>query len=268
MYKIIFYKNEKEISELGLVVYGAGFTKKYERETLINIEELDTSKINMMVLHGDISTKDAKNDYNPISLKDIRNSYMDYIALGHIHKFSGILKEENSYYAYSGCPQGRGFDEVGKKVVILGEVYKGGVDLKFIPINKREYIVKDIDISECDTYEDIKEKLLSILDEKDRLNNLFKITLTDNIKSHLYLDIKTLVEKLKNDYYFIKVLNKTTVEMSLDELANDYSIRGKFIKRMLEKLKEANEDEKEIINRALKIGLQSLSEEEVKLNDN
>ena len=260
--------SKKEISELGLVVYGAGFTKKYERETLINIEELDTSKINMMVLHGDISTKDTKNDYNPISLKDIRNSYMDYIALGHIHKFSGILKEENSYYAYSGCPQGRGFDEVGKKGVILGEVYKGGVDLKFIPINKREYIVKDIDISECDTYEDIKEKLLSILDEKDRLNNLFKITLTGNIKSHLYLDIKTLVEKLKNDYYFIKVLNKTTVEMSLDELANDYSIRGKFIKRMLEKLKEANEDEKEIINRALKIGLQSLSEEEVKLNDN
>ena len=37
---------------------------------------------------------------------------------------------------------------------------------------------------------------------------------------------------------------------------------------MLEKLKEANEDEKEIINRALKIGLQSLSEEEDEINDN
>ena len=37
---------------------------------------------------------------------------------------------------------------------------------------------------------------------------------------------------------------------------------------MLEKLKEADNDEQEIINKALNIGLQCLSEEEVKIDDN
>ncbi len=260
--------SKKEVNELGLVVYGAGFIKKYERESLINIEEVDSSKINIMVLHGDISPKDTKNDYNPIYIKDIGDSNMDYIALGHIHKFSGILKERNSHYAYSGCPQGRGFDEEGEKGVILGDVYKGGVDLKFVSINKREYIVKNIDISDCNTYEDIRDRLITLFDEKDRLNNLFKIILIGKVKEHFNLNIKTLVEKLRNDYYFIKVLNKTTVEIDLEEISNDYSVRGQFVKLMLEKLKDAKDDEKEIISRALNIGMQCLSEEEVKLNDN
>lgn len=259
---------KKEINELGLVVYGAGFAKKYERETLIDIKEVDFLKINMMVLHGDISSKDSKNDYNPININDISSSNMDYIALGHIHKFSGILKEGNSYYAYSGCPQGRGFDEEGKKGVILGEVYKGGVELRFVPINKREYVVRKIDISNCNTYEEIREKLTSLFDEKDRLNNLYKIILTGKTKSHLNLNIKVLMEKVKSDYYFIKILNNTTVEIGLDQISNDYSLRGQFVKLMLEKLKEADNDEKEIINKALNIGLQCLSEEEVKLDEN
>ena len=260
--------SKKEIRELELVVYGAGFVKKYERETLIKIELVDPSKINMMVLHGDISSKDSKNDYNPINIKDIGSSNMDYIALGHIHKFSGILKEGNSSYAYSGCPQGRGFDEDGKKGVVLGEVYKGGVNLKFVPINKREYVVRDIDISNCNTYEEISEKLISLFDKKDRLNNLYKITLTGKVKSHLNLNIKVLMEKVKNDYYFIKLLNNTTVAIDLEEISNDYSVRGQFVKLMLEKLKEADNDEKEVINKALNIGLQCLSEEEVKIGDN
>ena len=44
---------------------------------------------------------------------------MDYIALGHIHKFSGIKRIGNTYYAYSGCPEGRGFDEEGDKGIIF-----------------------------------------------------------------------------------------------------------------------------------------------------
>lgn len=260
--------SKKEIVELGLVVYGAGFTKNYERETLIDIEQVDSSKINIMLLHGDIASNNSKNQYNPINVKDLSDSNMDYIALGHIHKFSGVLRAGKSHYAYSGCPQGRGFDEEGKKGVILGEVYKGGVNLEFIPINKREYKVKYIDISDCNTYEEIKEKLISMFTEQDRLNNLFKIILTGNVKSYFNLNIKLLIEKVKHDYYFIKIVNKTTVEIDLDQISNDYSVKGKFVKLMLEKLQYADDEEKEILNRALNIGFQCLSEEEVKLNDN
>ena len=40
---------------------------------------------------------------------------MDYIALGHRHSFSGINIAGRTHFAYSGCPQGRGFDELDEK---------------------------------------------------------------------------------------------------------------------------------------------------------
>ncbi|MDU2867705.1 MAG: hypothetical protein E7B96_14775 [Clostridium perfringens] len=50
-------------------------------------------------------------------------------------------------------------------------------------------------------------------------------------------------------------------------MSKDYSIKGKFIAKIIEKLKEASDDDKEILKLALKIGIQCLSEDEVNLND-
>ena len=47
----------------------------------------------------------------------------------------------------------------------------------------------------------------------------------------------------------------------------DYSIKGKFIENMFNKINNANDEEKEILELALKIGIKSLLEEEVNLND-
>ena len=54
----------------------------------------------------------------------------------------------------------------------------------------------------------------------------------------------------------------------MDELIKGYSIKSIFAKKLYEKLKEAeNEEDEETIKLALKIGMQSLSGEEVKLYD-
>ena len=112
----------KEIEELNLVVWGAGFNNNYEHEGLINEINIDKSKINIMVIHGEIESGNSKNEYNPIYLRDIEKTGIEYVALGHRHKFSGILKSGNTNYAYSGCPQGRGFDEEGERGIIIGDI--------------------------------------------------------------------------------------------------------------------------------------------------
>ena len=94
----------KEVKELNLIVWGAGFRNSYENETLLRGINIDNDKINIMLLHGEITSSNSKNEYNPIYINDIYNSNIDYIALGHRHKFSGILKEGMTTYAYSGCP--------------------------------------------------------------------------------------------------------------------------------------------------------------------
>lgn len=257
----------REVKELNLIVWGAGFRNNYENETLLRGVNVDNDKINIMILHGEIASINSKNEYNPIYINDIYNSNIDYIALGHRHKFSGILKEGMTTYAYSGCPQGRGFDESGEKGVIIGEVYRGGTDLRFFPICKRKYVTKEINITGTNSYDEVIFKILSDLSNEEIHKNFYKIILKGELKEHFNLKENLLIEKLKNKFYYIKIINDTSIEINLEELSKDYSIKGKFIAKILEKLKDASDDDKEILKLALKIGIQCLSEDEVNLND-
>lgn len=257
----------KEVKELNLIVWGAGFRKNYENETLLRGINVDNDKINIMLLHGEIASTNSKNEYNPIYINDIYKSNIDYIALGHKHKFSGILKEGMTTYAYSGCPQGRGFDEEGEKGVIIGEVYKSGTNLEFFPVYKRKYVTKEIDITGTNNYDEVVFKVLSDLSDEEIYKNFYKIILKGELKEHFKLRENLLIEKLKNKFYYIKIINQTSIEVNLEESSRDYSIKGKFISKILEKLKDASDDDKEILKLALKIGIQCLSEDEVNLND-
>ncbi|MDU5260869.1 MAG: DNA repair exonuclease [Clostridium celatum] len=257
----------KEVKELNLIVWGAGFRNNYENKTLLRRINIDNDKINIMLLHGEITSSNSKNEYNPIYINDIYNSNIDYIALGHRHKFSGILKEGMTTYAYSGCPQGRGFDEEGEKGVIIGEVYKGGTNLEFFPVYKRKYVTKEIDITDTNNYDEVVFKVLSDLSDEEIHKNFYKIILKGELKEHFKLKENLLIDKLKNKFYYFKIINDTSIEVNLEELSKDYSIKGKFIAKIIEKLKEASDDDKEILKLALKIGIQCLSEDEVNLND-
>ncbi|MGL5379389.1 metallophosphoesterase family protein [Clostridium sp.] len=255
------------VEKLDSYIWGAAFNKSHINKSLLKKINIDSSKINIMTIHGDISSVEEGNKYNPITLREIAESGIDYIAIGHRHEYSGILREKNTCYSYSGCPQGRGFDELGDKGVVLGYVSKGMVDLKFIKTSKRNYYNMNIDISGLYTYEEIKSEILKNIDKEKRENNLYKIELVGEVDQHLKLREEILLSKIKDYFYFIKLVDKTEIKIDFREIANSYSVKGIFVKRMLDSIVEADDESKEIINMALKLGLQSLSEDEVKRDD-
>lgn len=254
------------IEDLKTVVFGAAFNEHHIRKSMIKDITVKRDYINIMTIHGDISNTDEGNDYNPITLKDIGNSGLDYIAIGHRHNFSGILRENNTYYAYAGCPQGRGFDELDDKGIIIGEIAKGAVDLRFQRTSKRNYYVKEIDISNSVSYEEVRIKIISSINEEDRKNNLYKIILKGEIESYINLKEEVILDKIKDDFYFVKVIDKTEVKLDFDKISKDYSIKGVYAKKLLEKMEE-EDCNKEVLKMALKLGIQCLSYEEVNLND-
>ena len=76
-----------------------------------------------MCLHGEVGVPGSR--YDPISEAELARSGMAYIALGHAHAFSGLRRAGDSFYAWPGCPEGRGFDETGDKGVIVADVRAG-----------------------------------------------------------------------------------------------------------------------------------------------
>lgn len=254
------------LEELNTVVWGAAFNEYHVRKSMIKNINANKNYINIMTIHGDISNSDEGNDYNPITLKDIGESGMDYIAIGHRHNFSGILRENNTYYGYAGCPQGRGFDELEDKGIIIGEVSKGAVDLSFFRTSKRNYYVNEINISNSVSYEEIRTKILSSIKEEDRKNNLYKIILKGEIESYINLKEDLILEKIKDAFYFVKVIDRSEVKLDFDKIAKDYSVKGVYAKKLLKKLEDKNYN-KDVLKMALKLGMQCLSHEEVNLND-
>jgi DNA repair exonuclease SbcCD nuclease subunit len=134
---VTVFKNSAECVELpedGVRIYGGAFCEVYKEEHILSKFSADENYINIAVIHGEIS---SDTPYGPIKIEEIRNSGMDYIALGHIHKRSDVLKEGKTHYAYCGCLEGQGFDELFEKGFYFGTIEKGKAELEFVPFCRR-----------------------------------------------------------------------------------------------------------------------------------
>ena len=68
---------------------------------------LDKSKKNIVVLHGQVSTYKQT---GCININQLMDKGIDYLALGHIHSYKKDRIDERGIWAYSGCLEARGFD--------------------------------------------------------------------------------------------------------------------------------------------------------------
>lgn len=256
------------LKELDTIVWGIGFNTSHVNKSLLRDVKRIEGYNNIMVIHGEITSTKEGNDYNPITEEDIVNSNMDYIALGHRHKFSGVKKIENTFYSYSGCPQGRGFDELDDKGVILLEIKDRFVESQFIRTSIRNYYEKEININGCFGYNEVKNKIINEIPNYDRKNNFYKIILRGEVSEEFTLNEEFLQEYLKDEFHFIRVIDKSEIKLDINELIKGYSLKSIFAKKIYERLENAEtEEEREVITLALKIGLQSISGEEVKINE-
>lgn len=249
-----------ELTELNTCIFGIGFSKQLEKNSLLqNFECIDKDKINILLIHGDVVNNGQSSDYNPIYSESIEKSGMDYIALGHTHEYSKIKKSGSVFWSYSGSAEGRGFDETGAKGVVKGEITKGSCNLEFKEICKRKYFVKNIDISNATTYEEIVNAVNAQISDKNKSTNLYKLILEGSISKGFTINLNLIKEKLKNYFYFVKLEDNTTYEIDYDSLEQEYSLKGIFIKKMKDKLKTiTDEKEAHIISDAIKFGMQSL----------
>ena len=67
-----------------------------------------------------------------------------------------------------------------------------------------------------------------------------------------------LAEQLKDRAFYLEVLDKTAPDYSLEELAEEPSLRGAFVSEMLERIAAMSGEEKEIGLRAVRIGLEAM----------
>lgn len=251
-----------EFNEFNTRVYGKSFRDVYMQGVPHFSIKPDPQFINLMCIHGELRS-DLNSDYNSITNEFIENSGMDYIALGHIHKRTDINKIGNTFYAYCGCPEGQGFDELQEKGIYLGEISKGVCNLQFVATAKRMHLCERIDVSNCVSSNEISELIIEYLKAKyhdSYADNLYKIILTGSIDENTVISIPEITSRLST-LYFVKVKNSTEFKIDLDLLSQEKTLKGIFVKNMLEKIDKAEESEKPKLQTALNLGLKAFSGE-------
>lgn len=232
-------------------IYGASFANIHQEQSLLKKIDCSENNASILVMHGNLVGKDA----NPLD-KDLLRQF-DYAALGHIHAYSGIIRQGPSAYAYAGFPEPTGFDDEGRGGILLGRVGKGTADLERIQTTKREYCHIEANITDCIDNLDIAELIRGRIEA----DNLYRVVLRGN-PNNFSLSLEYIASCLKNFCFDLSISQQKSVDYS--RLANDYSLKGMFVKRMLQLIETAPEKEKYV--RALEIGLEAMEKNEVVSN--
>lgn len=250
------------LDDIRLHIWGRSFEAPFLKgEELFSQPLPDEVYINLMVQHGELKS-DISSEYNAITQQYIKSSGMDYIALGHIHKRTEIGRIGDTFFAYCGCPEGQGFDETDEKGVYMGEIGKGICNLEFVPLSRRMHICERIDITDCHTAEKISSLVLSRLSEKygeSYRENLYKAELTGAFDGNTEAVFSEAAARLSSELYYIKLKDRTECGVSLEELSNEKTLKGIFVKKMLEKRNAADESEKPLYTQALMLGLKAFT---------
>lgn len=250
------------LDELGVDVYGVGFTSKNMLSSpVVGWNGLDKSKVNILVCHGD--TTGASSVTGPITKKEIGESGFDYIALGHIHKATGLLCENGVYYAYPGCIEGRSFDELGYKGAMFGNIEKGNVDMKSYRFSKSRYEIAEVDISGAAD----KAHALELVRSAIRLftdDTALRLTLTGELSGAFVIRPEEIGSGCEYPHY-IELTDNTFVRPELGELEQTNTLKGVFCRNMLAEMESLDPESEEyrVLSLALKYGLSALEDRSV-----
>jgi len=215
--------------------------------------KLDKRRFNIIMLHGQDSTSSARDRAEVINIMDYRNKGIDYMALGHVHSFKAEKLDERGRYCYPGCLEGRGFDEAGEHGFAVIEIDNdNSFDIMFVNQCKREVYDLNVNISECENSFDIEQCISQAIAKNECENKDYvKINLTGSYDVERELNLELLRQRFYRDYFAFRIDNKTTRSISAENYNGDESLKGEFIRLVMDDDSISENDKGQIINYGL-----------------
>ncbi|MGI6030118.1 MAG: metallophosphoesterase family protein [Eubacteriales bacterium] len=245
-----------ELPQLGVDVYGAAFCRPHEGPLLRGFRA-QPGRTSIMVLHGDTA---PGSEYGPITSEDIRESGLDYLALGHVHSFSGLQRQGGTTWAYSGVPMGRGFDEAGEKGFVEVTVEPGRVQGGLVPLEGRQYRVEELDVTGMTLPQEVLRTLRGCIAQVGS-QHLLRVRLVGRAGAGV-VDLPLLQAGAGEDCYYLELADDTRPAEDMEALARERSLRGVFTRMLLQKVQQASTpEEARLASLALELGLDNLRQE-------
>lgn len=215
-----------DLPQLNCTVYGRAFCSPHETDSpLAGFQAAEDGRLTLACLHGDTAPGSG---YGPISQEEIAASGLDYLALGHVHQYSGLQRAGRTVWAYPGCPEGRGFDELGDKGVLVVTVDDGGaVSAEFVPLARRRYEILTVDVTGAES----PAAALAAALPADAGEDCYRIVLTGE-RGEEPPELAALAALAEPRFYSVTLRDQTRERRALWARSGEDSLTGLFLRTL------------------------------------
>lgn len=222
---------------------------------------LDHGKYNIVTMHGQLAEYKSKDKTETISLDDLKNKNIDYLALGHVHGYRMQRLDARGVYCYPGCLEGRGFDECDEKgfVVLDVDTTTRTATSEFVSLAARTFYTLPVDVTGILTTQEAAARMEEAIAKTQYASkSLVKFVLQGEVDVECELETAFLEEQFTEYFYFVKVYDETKLLVNYQDYEKDASLKGEFI-RMVSASDLTDEEKSQVI----RAGILALQGEEI-----
>ena len=204
-----------------------------------------------MCVHGEVGVQASR--YNAIYEADIGESGMDYVALGHVHAFSGARTGGARALRLAGLPGGARLRRVRGQGRDHGR--RGRAERRrsrFVPTCLRRYEALSFDLGAG----------AAVALPADAERNCYKITLTGEAEAAAGPG-RAAGAELEGHCFGLRLRDETRLRRDVWARAGEDTLRGTFLRHAARSGYDAAEDEdaqRELVDRAARWGLAALEQ--------
>jgi len=247
-------------ADLDLTVYGrANLSPTGTESPLTGFEKNNETKYHVAMAHGEIAIEGKfAGDYYPIEQKEIAASGMNYVALGHWHRYADFSQGDVKAF-YCGASETLSFEEGEDSGYVL-LVSIDGPETRVEKKRVGKYLWKTANL-EIEVFETEQELLQEIQKHADP-NTLLRVKLSGLKPVTWDVGEERLTGELEDLFFHLEVIaGELTTSLEPIRAADfpETTVMGQFLRLMEKRLDGAVPDEKFVLEEALQRGFALLN---------
>ena len=258
----------------GLLVCGRSHARGLERANpLARFKPPECDAVKILLLHASYAEWGREEFFYgkvsfPLPKTSLERACFDYVALGHHHSHRK-LELQGGVGCYPGSPVALTPSETGQRFFVVVEVERGRADPRFISTGATELREVEVDCTGATSSMEVQKRAKKALRDVPR-ESFLVVSFSGEIPPRGDLELDDVAVALKeNGFKLVKVRDKTVLAQEIEDIKSEESVRGEFVRMVIEEIEhareEGNEKRKAVLEKALKLGLQAFYGKEVRI---
>jgi DNA repair exonuclease SbcCD nuclease subunit len=241
----------------GVSVWGVSWTGGSLRARFLDTFRAPSDgRAHLLLLHGTCRPPawllDEEDACCPFTPDQVRGAGFAACLAGHWHKAAW-----QDGVCYPGSPEPLGFDEDGPHCVALVEV-QDEVTVELVAVAESRFLTVEVDCSGAESGAEVEERVEAELSGLEGQRAYLRLRLAGRVAPGCEVDREAIERSLLPRFAAARVEDRTGVAYDLEALSRLQTVEGAFVRRLRGRLLGSQGREREVVERALELGIASL----------